>query len=175
MSNNVMSESFFSNKQVPMCEKTGFIALLLGGTLDKNAMTYDGRSKCFSSFVFDRRGMRTPVMFTYGRPESLSEMACKTQLHNMGVDRVMSIDKIFDGSFEDSEIIEKMEDFYRGNPNIDKSKFTENFDSLRLPNIEHYSEQLKNTDVYIADNPRILEVAEIAKKICGSKKKELMN
>ena len=72
MSNDVYTESFFANKQIPMCEKTGYIALVLGGTNDKNAVPYNGNGRCFSSLVCDRRGMKTPVMFTYSHPESLS-------------------------------------------------------------------------------------------------------
>ena len=176
MSNEVLNESFFSNKQVPMCEKLGYIALVLGGTNDKNAVPYNGNGKCFSSLVCDRRGMKTPVMFTYSHPESLSELGCKTLLHNMGIDRVVGIDKLFDGSMTDAEVVQKLEEYYRGNPNIDKTKFPENFDKLRNPNIKYYSEQLKNTDSYLADNPRILEgLITTTSEICGVKKNEMTN
>ena len=176
MSNDVYTESFFANKQIPMCEKTGYIALVLGGTNDKNAVPYNGNGRCFSSLVCDRRGMKTPVMFTYSHPESLSALACTTLLHNMGVDRVVGIDKLFDGSMTDEEVVKKLEEHYHGNPNIDKSKFSENFDSLRLPNIKYYAEQLKNTDSYLADNPKILEgVIKTTEEICGKKKHPMTN
>lgn len=176
MSNDVMNESFFANKQVPMCEKTGLISLMLGGTNEKNALGYNGQDRSFVSLVCDRRGMKTPVAFTYGHPESLSEMACKTLLHNMGIDRVVAVDKLFDGSMTDEDVVKKLEEHYHGNPNIDKTKFSENFDSLRLPNIKYYMEQLKNTDSYLADNPKILEgVLKTAEEICGKKKQPMTN
>ena len=176
MSNDVYTESFFANKQIPMCEKLGFIALVQGGTNDKNATPYNGNGKCFSSIVFDRRGRKTPIMFTYSHPESLNELACRTLLHSMGLDVVIPIDKFFDGSMSDEEIIGKLEDFYRGNPNIDKSKFPVNFETIRQPNIKYYVEQLKNTDSYLADNPKILEsLVSKTNEICGLKKNEMTN
>ena len=90
MSNDVMNESFFSNKQIPMCEKIGFISLLLGGTFEKNALSYNGQDKSFVSMVCDRRGMKTPVVFTYGHSETLSALACKSLLHSMGIDRALN-------------------------------------------------------------------------------------
>lgn len=90
MSNEVYNESFFSNKEIPMCEKLGLISLILGGTYEKNALGYNGKDKSFMSLVCDRRGMKTPVVFTYGHPETLSAMACKSLLHSMGVDRAIN-------------------------------------------------------------------------------------
>ena len=52
MSDNIMNESFFSNKEIPMCEKVGLIALLLGGTYDANALSPDGKDKYFVSMVY---------------------------------------------------------------------------------------------------------------------------
>lgn len=91
MSNDVMNESFFANKQVPMCEKLGLISLILGGTYEKSALGYNGQDKSFVSMVCDRRGMRTPVVFTYGHPETLSAMACKSLAHSMGVDKALNL------------------------------------------------------------------------------------
>ena len=90
MSNSVYNESFFSNKEIPMCEKLGLISLILGGTYEKSALSYNGQDKSFMSLVCDRRGMKTPVVFTYGHPETLSAMACKSLLHSMGVDRAVN-------------------------------------------------------------------------------------
>ena len=176
MSNDVMNESFFANKQVPMCEKVGAIALLQGGTFEKNALAYNGQDKSFVSLVCDRRGMQTPVIFTYGHPESLNPLACKTYLHNMGVERVISIDNIFDGSMSDKDVVEKLREHYAGNPNIDKSKFGDNFDALIAPKLKDYAEQLKNTDSYLADNPKILEtlMATIKETYGSDKKKQMM-
>ena len=86
MSNDLMNESFFSNSEIPVSEKTGLIALLLGGTYDKNALSVDGKDQSFVSMVYKRGGALTPVIFTYGHPESLSYIACKSLLHNAGVD-----------------------------------------------------------------------------------------
>ena len=90
MSNDVYTESFFANKEIPMCEKLGLISLILGGTYEKSALSYNGQDKSFVSMVCDRRGMRTPVVFTYGHPETLSGLACKSLLHSMGVDRALN-------------------------------------------------------------------------------------
>ena len=90
MSNDVMNESFFANKQIPMCEKLGLISLILGGTYEENALSYNGQDKSFVSLVCDRRGMKTPVAFTYGHPETLSVLACKSLLHSMGVDNALN-------------------------------------------------------------------------------------
>ena len=51
MSNSVYTESFFSNKEVPMCEKLGLIALTGGGTYEKSALSYNGQDKSFMSLV----------------------------------------------------------------------------------------------------------------------------
>lgn len=182
MSNSVYTESFFSNKEVPMCEKLGLISLLGGGTYEEGALSYNGQDKSFMSFVFDRRQKKTPVIFTYGHPETLSAMACKTLIHNMGLERrnedgslAVSIDNLFDGSMSDRETVEHIELWYKGNPNIDKTKFTENFDTLRLPKVKKYLEQLKNSNSYLANNPKILEgVLETTKEVCGSDKKKQM-
>ena len=81
----------------------------------------------------------------------------------------MEINNLFDGSMTDEEVVGVLEDWYKGNPNIDKTKFADNFDSLRLPKIKAYFEQLKNTDSYLADNPKILDgILTKLKEICGS-------
>ena len=175
MSNDVMNGSFFADNHVPMCEKLGAIALMQGGTYEKNALAYNGQDRSFMSLVCDRRGMQTPVAFTYGHPESLSPLACKTLLHNMGVERVIAIDKIFDGSMSDKDVVEKLREHYAGNPNIDKSKFGENFDALIEPKLKDYLEQLKNTDSYLADNPKILEtLLTVTQETYSGKKKQMM-
>lgn len=171
MNNNVLSESFFASKEVPMCEKTGMIALLLGGTYDPTNQT------AFVSAVNKRgKSMPTPVIYNYGRSESLSSMACKSLLHDMNVESVLGIDNVFDGSHSDKEVITKLAELYSTNPNIDKSKFGENFDKLMLPKLTDYKEKLKRTDNYLADNPRILESFLDACKEVNStdKKKQLM-
>ena len=181
MSNSVYTESFFSNKEVPMCEKLGLMALLGGGTYEEGAISYNGQDKSFSSFVFDRRGYKTPVIFTYGHPETLSSMACKTLLHNMGIEKknedgslAIAIDNIFDGSMSDEDVLNFVESWYRGNPNIDKTKFVDNFETLRLPKIKKYLEELKNSNSYLANNPKILEeISTKMKEICGDKKKQM--
>ena len=175
MSNDVMNGNFFADNHIPMCEKVGTIALLQGGTFEKNALAYNGQDRSFMSLVCDRRGMQTPVAFTYGHPESLSALACKTLLHNMGVERVIAIDKLFDGSMSDRDVVEKLREHYAGNPNIDKSKFGDNYDTLIEPKLKDYAEQLKNTDSYLADNPKILEtLLATTQEVYSSKKKQMM-
>lgn len=168
MNNNVLNESFFSSKEVPMCEKTGMSALLLGGTYAQN------EPKSFVSFVIIRgKSTPIPVAFDFGRSESLSPMACKTLLHAMGVENVMNIDNIFDGSLSDREIVSKLAELYSTNPNIDKSKFGENFEKLILPKLTDYKEKLKKSDNYLADNPRILEsLLETCKEVNSADKKK---
>lgn len=56
MSNEVLNEGFFSNKNIPVCEKVGLIALLLGGTYEKNAISFDGKDQTFFSMVYKRGG-----------------------------------------------------------------------------------------------------------------------
>ena len=90
MSNNVYTESFFSNNSVSAAEKTGLMALILGGTKEKTALSYNGQENSFVSLVCDRReNKKTAVIFTYGHPETLSAMACKSLMHSMGVDQAL--------------------------------------------------------------------------------------
>lgn len=87
----------------------------------------------------------------------------------------MNIENLFDGSMTDKEVITALESWYKGNPNIDKSKFADNFESLRLPKIKEYLEQLKNSNSYLANNPKILEgILASVKEVCGSDKKKQM-
>ena len=87
----------------------------------------------------------------------------------------MTIENLFDGSMTDQEIIYVLDSWYKGNPNIDKTKFVENFETLRLPKIKEYLEQLKNTNSYLANNPKILEgILAVTKETCGSDKKKQM-
>ena len=83
----------------------------------------------------------------------------------------MELDNLFDGSMTDEEVVNLLESWYRGNPNIDKSKFVENFETLRLPKIVEYLEDLKKSNTYLADNPKVLEgILTKIKEVCGSKK-----
>ena len=87
----------------------------------------------------------------------------------------MNIESLFDGSKTDEEVVRILDSWYRGNPNIDKTKFGDNFDSLRLPKIKEYFEQLKNTNSYLANNPKILEgILATTKEVCGNDKKKQM-
>ena len=87
------------------------------------------------------------------------------------------IDNIFDGSRSDEELIQCFDDWYKGNPDIDRTKFAENFETLRLPKIKAYLENLKQSNPYLADNPKVLEnLIETTTRVCGSdKKKQMMN
>lgn len=114
----------------------------------------------------------TPVIFTYGRPESFSKNACYTVLHSMDVDKVIDIGKMFDGSFTDLEIIKTINGLYKTIPSIDKTKFTEKYNLLTSGTIKHYFEKLKQTDTYLADNPRILETLMAIIESVNGKAKE---
>lgn len=116
-----------------------------------------------------------PVAFTYGHPESMSSISAKAILHSMGVSDEMS-EKIVSGSVNDKEVIEYLANLYKTNPNIDKTKFGENFEKLILPKIQAYlTGPVKRTDSYVADNPKVIDnIIDICKEVNMSDKKKQM-
>ena len=86
----------------------------------------------------------------------------------------MNVESLFE--MTDEKAVDILNGWYMGNPNIDKTKFAENFETLRLPKIKDYLEELKKSNSYLANNPAILEdVLGTISQICGSgKKKQLM-
>lgn len=158
MSNEVLNESFFSNGNIPNCEKLGLVALLGQGTYEENAMSFDGKEQTFVSNVGIPGGGKTTIMLTYGRGASLSNMAVKTYLHSMGLDKGgVDIDKLFDGSKTDKEVVGDVLDFYRTVVSIDKTKVGESYEKLISPYLDKYFEKLRTTDNYLTQNPKILE------------------
>lgn len=174
MSNEILEESFFSNKNIPTCEKVGLIALLLGGTYEKTALSFDKKGQSFFSLVCKRGGGATPVAFTFGHPESMSPIAAKAMLLGMGISDEMA-EKNVSGNVNDKEFVKDVAELYSTNPNIDKTKFGENFERLILPKIQDYFAVLKRTDRYLADNPKIIDkINEICKEVnMGDKKKQV--
>lgn len=176
MSNEVLNESFFSNASIPNCEKLGLVALLGQGTYEENAMSFDGKSQAFVSNVGALGGGKTTIMFTFGRGESLSNMAVKTYLHSMGLDRGgVDIDKIFDGSKTDKEVVNEVSEFYKTVVGIDKTKIGESYEKLVSPLIDKYFEKLRTTDNYLTQNPKILENLknQCNEVYLGDKKKQM--
>lgn len=176
MSNEVLNESFFSNSNIPNCEKLGLVALLGQGTYEENAMSFDGKEQTFVSKVGVLGGGETTIMFTYGRSASLSDMAVKTYLHSMGLDKGgVDIDKLFDGSKTDKEVIGDVCDFYKDVISIDKTKVAESYEKLISPYLDKYFEKLRTTDNYITQNPKILENLknQCNKVYLGEKKNEM--
>lgn len=160
MSNEIYNEKlgFFSDDKVSDNEKAGLTALLLGGTYETR-ISQDGSQKSFVSLITYRGGkMPTPVMFTYGTPSSQSRNACLTMLKDTGLDKVFpDLKKITDGSLSDEEVVKGISDYYNSITNIDKTKYAENFNTRILPKLKSYFENLKNSDKYLADNPKILD------------------
>lgn len=176
MSNEVLNESFFSNSNIPSCEKLGLVALLGQGTYEENAMSFDGKEQTFVSKVGVLGGGETTIMFTYGRGASLSNMAVKTYLHSMGLDKGgVDIDKLFDGSRTDKEVINEVSDFYKDVISIDKTKVAESYEKLISPYLDKYFEKLRTTDNYITQNPKILENLknQCNEVYLGDKKKQM--
>lgn len=175
MSNEVLNEGFFDSKNIPTCERVGLTALLLGGTYEKNALGFDGKDQSFFSLVCRRGGGVTPVVFTYGHPESMSAISAQATLHSMAVSDEMSA-KIVNGSTNDKEVVEYLAELYKTNPNIDKTKFGENFEKLILPKIQAYlTGPVKRTDSYVADNPKIIDnIIDTCKEVNMNDKKKQM-
>lgn len=176
MSNEVMTEGFFGNKNIPACEKLGAVAILGFGPCGENAFSYDGKAQSFVSLVPNRGGNgHTTVMFTYGRPDSLNEMAVKTYLYNIGLNHKLDIDKVFDGSMSDKEVVSAVSEFFRETINIDKSKVTESYEKMIAPKLARYMEKLRNTDNYLTQNPKIGErVKAVCDEVYGADKKKQM-
>lgn len=176
MSNEVLNESFFSNGNIPNCEKLGLIALLGQGTYEENALSYDGKEQSFVSIVGGADGRKTVVAYTYGKGSaSLNDLAVKTYLHSMGLDRSMDVNKIFDGSKTDKEVIGDVCDFYKEVISIDKTKVAESYEKLIDPLLNKYFEKLRTTDNYITQNPKILEglKSQCNEVYLGEKKNEM--
>lgn len=117
----------------------------------------------------------TPVAFTYGHPESMSSISAKAILHSMGVSPEMA-EKIVNSSVNDKEVVEYLANLYKTNPNIDKTKFGENFETRILPKVQDYlTGPIKRTDSYVADNPKIIDdiIGTCNEVNLGDKKKQM--
>ncbi len=83
INNELLKEEFFSNPNIPDCEKLAVISLLGCGSLE-HRMDSTGRETSFVSMCPKLEGGVQFISFTYGRPESLNKMSVKTVLHSIG-------------------------------------------------------------------------------------------
>ena len=155
MSNDLLrEEGFFANKNIPDCEKLGLIALIGCGSYDQQ-MNETGIEKAFGSWCPKSGGGAHFIAFTYGRPESLTPMAVTTNLHAIGFKDAM-IDSMFK-SMSDEEVINNAVNFFRVARNTDKTKQPDTYSTLVEPKLARYLENLRVTDGYLTNNPRILD------------------
>ena len=155
MSNDLLrEEGFFANKNIPDCEKLGLIALIGCGSYDQQ-MNETGIEKAFGSWCPKAGGGAHFIAFTYGRPESLTPMAVTTNLHAIGFKDTM-IDSMFK-SMSDEEVVNTAVNFFRVARNTDKTKQPDTYAKLVEPKLTKYLENLRVTDGYLTNNPKILE------------------
>lgn len=171
MSNDLLrEEGFFSNSNIPDCEKLGLIALIGCGSIDQK-MDSLGNEQHFASMCPKAGGGVQFVAFTYGRPESLSKMSVKTILHSIGFNGTM-VDEMF-SSMSDKEVVEKVVKFFRVARNTDKSKQSTTYETLIESKLSRYLEKLRTTDNYLTQNPTILDrVKGVCEDAYGSSKEE---
>lgn len=157
MSNELLNEGFFNNPNIPDCEKLGVVALIGGGALDKGAISEVGKDVSFSSVVPCRGGLMpiTPVIFTYGRPESLNRTAVQGCLKVIGIESDAG-DYIFNSSKNDKDLLYDIVKFFRVTLGIDKLKQDDAYDRVVKDKLEYYIEKLRVTDPYLTENPKIL-------------------
>lgn len=155
MSNDLLrEEGFFANKNIPACEKLGLIALIGCGSYDQQ-MNETGMEKAFGSWCPKAGGGAQFIAFTYGRPESLNPMAVTTNLHAIGFKETM-IDSMFT-SMSDEEVINNAVNFFRVARNTDKTKQPDTYTKLVESKLSRYLENLRVTDGYLTNNPKILD------------------
>ena len=73
MSNDVLKDGFYADKEISASEKLALCALSLGGTYSEQ-VTQDGRNTVLFSMVYKKGGDITPIAVTLGNPNSLSPM-----------------------------------------------------------------------------------------------------
>lgn len=165
MSNDLLQEGFFNNKNIPDCEKLGIISLLGCGSLDQQ-MDSTGRESSFVSMCPKIGGGTQFIAFTYGRPESLNKMSVKTILHSIGFNGTF-IDEMF-STMGEKEVVDEVVKIFRVARNTDKSKEPKVFEMIE-PRMKAYFEKLRVTDPYLTEHPQILtNLIEISKNSFGA-------
>lgn len=167
MSNDLLQEGFFSNPNIPDCEKLGVVSLLGCGSLDQQ-MDSTGRESSFVSMCPKAGGGTQFIAFTYGRPESLNKMSVKTILHSIGFNGTF-IDEMFT-SMGDKEVVDEVVKFFRVSRNTDKSKEPKVYEMIE-PRLKAASEKYRVTDPYLTEHPQILNnIMDISKDSFGASK-----
>ena len=104
MSNDVLKDGFFGDKEISAGEKVALCALAHGGTYSEE-VTKDGRNTVMFSVVYKRGVMPTPVGMTFGNPTSLTTMACDALWHHLALDKTVGpMDKTFNGEYSDEKV-----------------------------------------------------------------------
>lgn len=155
MSNEVLNEGFFGNSNISPAEKLYLISLLLGGTYEEKYLDPEKKVLSIGSNVIQKGKTNQFICITPGVRSSLEEIACKSKLIKLGVDKSFPVDKVFTGEFSDKEIFSKMSDYYRNGFNLDKTKIGESSETIDLGNIKRYMEVLRQKDNYITNNPEL--------------------
>ena len=166
MSNDLLNEEFFSNPNIPDCEKLGIISLLGCGSFDQK-MDSIGNEQTFASLCPKAGGGTQFIAFTYGRPESLNKMSVKTYLHSIGFNGTF-IDEMF-SSMGDKEVVDEVVKFFRVARNTDKSKQATTYETLVEPKLSRYLEKLRVTDNTITQNPMYCDkLKDVCKESFGA-------
>ncbi len=132
MSNDVLKDSFFGDKEISAGEKVSLCALALGGTYSERT-TEDGRNTVLFSMVYKRGGMATPVGMTFGNPTSLTTMACDALWHHLSLDKTVGpMDKAFNGEYPDREVFSKIAEAVKLDCNLSEAGLNGKLSSVRL-------------------------------------------
>lgn len=174
MSNDILVEDFFKSgrDKVSDGEMLSFIALYLGGTPSTDNISEVDKSKTFVSMVHNAKGQKVPVFAVYGHPESMSRISAMSILHSLGADAEgMDIDKLLDRGYSSKEALTTFEKLYRKIlDKIDKTKFPEDFKQRRQDRLKKLVVNLKGSNSYFADNPKMLdELLKVAEEVGTSR------
>ena len=139
MSNDVLKDGFFADKEISASEKLALCALSLGGTYSEQ-VTQDGRNTVLFSMVYKKSGDITPVAVTLGNPNSLSNMACEGLWVRLGLDKAVGpMDKTFAGEYSDVDAFSKMANSLKVDCNLSEAGLTGKFAEVRK-NVNKYFE-----------------------------------
>ena len=170
MSNDLLKEEFFSNPNIPDCEKLGLFSLIGCGSYEVR-MDSVGRESSFVSMCPKLTGGTQFFAYTFGRPESLNKMAVNTMLHSIGV-RGDMVEKLFT-SMSDEEVVKQALTMFRTARKTTPTKDGEIYESLQKQNIVNYGEKLKIHDAYVADHPHLYSnVVELLESQVGNSKSQ---
>ena len=131
MSNDVLKDGFFADKEISASEKLALCALSLGGTYSEQ-VTQDGRNTVLFSMVYKKGGDITPIAVTLGNPNSLSPMACEALWVRLGLDKTVGpMDKTFNGEYPDREVFSKVANAVKVDCNLSDAGLTGKFATVR--------------------------------------------